>query len=499
MEQAWADGYIVDVGYVEGFYREQAPTALRLVALFAGLRAVDVERPYTYYELGCGNGYTTALLAAVNPHAQFVGVDFNPTHIHNARRLADAAGIANVRFVEQGFAELAQGPHSPDLGEADIIALHGVWTWINEENRRHVVEFIRQRLKPGGLVYVSYNALPGLAQVAPLQRLLLEHGKLVPGERIERIKQSVEFATRLEKAGAHYFIGSPLAKARLASFARLDPRYLAHEYYNDNWSLFYHADVARDMAAARLSYAGSAAFIDNFAQFALRPELAKMVAEIADPALAETVKDFARNTVFRRDVYIRGASKAARPELEASLRAMRFALVRPRGACKMSEKTGAGEVTMHAEAYAPVLDALARAPMTFEELGKAPELAGFDANRLRQALFGMAALGNIGPALPAAGEEARKEGAARFNKAVLSRPEVPAGIWLASAVLGSGLPVGAVERVLLQTGAKPEQALAHVRRALGEQKEDAGLEERVQRFYTDVLPFLRELGVAGQK
>ncbi|HWM42959.1 MAG TPA: class I SAM-dependent methyltransferase [Burkholderiales bacterium] len=491
MEQAWSAGYIVDVGYTEGFYREQAPGTLRLVALFAGLRAVDTDRPFTYYELGCGNGYTTALLAAVHPHAQFVGVDFNPTHIGNARRLAEAAGLANVRFVEQSFADLVQA----EKAEADIIAFHGVWSWINDENRRHILEFIRQRLKPGGFVYVSYNALPGLAQVAPLQRLLLEHGNLGAGERTERVKQSVEFAARLQQAGGLYFAASPLAKSRMESFKRLDPRYLAHEYYNDNWSLFYHADVARDMAEARLSYAGSGNFIDNFTQFALRPELAKIVAEIADPALAETVKDFARNAVFRRDVFIRGASKAPRPELEASLQAMRFALARPRAACKLSEKTGAGEVTMQAEAYAPVLDALARAPMSFEELARAPELVGFDVNKLRQGLFGMAALGNVWPALPAAAEAAARQGAARFNKAVLGRPEQPGGIWLASPVLGSGVPLATVDRVLLHAHPKPEQGVEHVRKVLGEPKEGAPLEERVKRFYSDVLPFLRQLGV----
>lgn len=493
MERAWSAGYIVDVGYTEGFYKEQAPGTLRLVALFAGLRSVEIDRPFTYYELGCGNGYTTALLAAVHPHAQFIGVDFNPTHIHNARRLAESAGLSNMRFVEQSFADLAQA----EQAEAEIIAFHGVWSWINDENRRHILEFIRQRLKPGGFVYVSYNALPGLSQVAPLQRLLLEHGKLGAGERTARVKQSVEFAVRLQKAGGLYFAASPLAKSRLESFARLDPRYLAHEYYNDNWSPFYHADVARDLAQARLSYAGSGNFIDNFAQFALRPELAKIVAEIADPALAETVKDFARNTVFRRDVYIRGAAKAPRPELEASLRAMRFALARPRSACKLSEKTGAGEVTMQADAYAPVLDALARAPMTFEELGRAPELAGFDVNRLRQAVFGMAALGNVWPALPVASDQARRESAARFNKAVLERPEAPGGIWLASPVLGSGVPLATADRVLLQARPKAEEAAAHLRRVLGEPKEGASLEERAKRFYSDALPFLQQLGVVS--
>jgi hypothetical protein len=342
-----------------------------------------------------------------------------------------------------------------------------VWSWINEENRRHILEFLRQRLKPGGLAYVSYNALPGLAQVAPLQRLLMEHGKLGAGERTDRIKRSVEFAAQLEKAGAAYFAVSPLAKARLASLGKHDPRYVAPEDYNDNWTPFFHADVARDMAGARLSYAGSGTLIDNFSQFALTSALAKVVAEIAEPALAETVKDFARNQVFRRDVFIRGAAKAERPELEAMLKATRFALVRPRAACKLTEKTPAGELSMQPEAYAPLLDALARAPMTYEELGRAAELKGFDPNRLRQAIFGMAALGNVLPALPAAGEEARRQACARFNQAALSRTDSSiSSTWLASPVLGTGVPLGAVDAMLLRSNVRQEAALQHAREAL---------------------------------
>ena len=97
----------------------------------------------------------------------------------------------------------------------------------------------------------------------------------------------------------------------------------------------------------------------------------------------------------------------------------RFALARPRATCEFLRATPAGEVTLEEHAYAPVLDALARAPMTFDELGRAPETQRLDRNRLRQAVFGMAALGNLLPALPAQGDEARLAAAARFNRVML--------------------------------------------------------------------------------
>ena len=162
-DQSWADGYVVDVGYTHGFYPELTPALLRFAALLGEVQAPDFDRPFTYYELGCGNGNSTTVLAAANPAGRFVGVDFNPAHIHNARKLAQQGGVENVEFLEKSFAGLA----GMDLAEADCIALHGVWSWVGTENRRHITEFIRRRLKPGGIAYFSYNCLPGLSQVMP--------------------------------------------------------------------------------------------------------------------------------------------------------------------------------------------------------------------------------------------------------------------------------------------------------------------------------------------
>jgi SAM-dependent methyltransferase len=504
-EPSWSEGYVVDLDYTHGYFRELSPTYLRYVALLGGVEAPGAGGQFTYVELGCGNGYSTALHAAANPQGRFCGVDFNPTHIRNAQRLAQDAGIDNVRFLERSFGELLQ----EELEEADFVALHGVWSWVGAEQRQQLLEFMRRKLKPGGMVYLSYNCLPGLAQVAPLQRLLNEHASLGAGERIEKVRRSMDFAARLLKAGARYFSASPLATARLATMGRHDPHYVAHEYYNANWSPFYHADVARELAQAKLAYAGSAALIDNFDQFVLKPEMAQLVAEIGERTLAETIKDYASNRTFRRDVYTRGAPKAAPPQLDVTLAGTRFALIRPRSACRLQVATPAGDVTLQPEAYAPVLDALARTPMTFDDLARAPECAKLDRVRLRQAVFGMTALGNVLPALPAAGEDEHRKRTERFNRAVLRMPLTSAtDTILASPVLGAGLHVNLIDRLFLAAPRNEAKAIASARAAIagsgfklskGTQVLDspaeieAHVKERAQFFFAEFLPFLRLL------
>ncbi len=509
LDQPWADGYVVDIGYTHGFYRELAPSLLHFVTVLGRVNAVDPAHPFTYVELGCGNGYTTTLLAAANPQGRFLGVDFNPTHIHTAQQRADSAGVPNVTFLEKSFGELGDA----DVPDADIVALHGVYSWINAENRRHIIEFIRRKLKPAGIVYVSYNALPGLSQVAPLQRLLVDYAGSSAGSLDARVRDSLQFAAQMRSAGARYFLANPMATSRLDSLSRQDPRYLAHEYFNADWSPFYHADVARDLMAAKASYAGSATIIDNFEQLVLTPELHKMVTNFSDRATVEAVKDFAVNQVFRRDVFTRGAPSVGTAALERELGETRFALVRPRADCRFSATTPAGEVTMREEVYSPVLDALAGGPKTFDELQRAPELSGKDRGQVRQALFGMAALGNVLPALPFVGEENRRESTSRFNEMALAEG-VAAGsnVALASPVLGSGQMLSFVDALFLHYhNVGGENAIHYVRKELAragaklmrngkaidsEDENRAVIGQQAEKFSGMVLPLLIQLGIA---
>jgi hypothetical protein len=142
---------------------------------------------------------------------------------------------------------------------------------------------------------------------------------------------------------------------------------------------------------------------------------------------------------------------------------------------------------------------------------RAQETAKLDRNRLRQAVFGMAALGNIAPALPKEGEAARRASTMRFNRAILSRPAAgPAPTVLASPVLGGGAFVPFIDRLFLEAPREEQQAAQHVsaimaKRGLrlakgedvlkGEGQAREVLAERAHAFFRDYLPFYRQLGL----
>lgn len=369
----WGAGYVTDVEYLPGFYREQAPAHMALACLLGGVAPPDLDGAFSYCDLGCGAGRTTAVLAAANPAAAFYGVDFHPAHIARARRLAKRAGLDNATFIEAGFADLADGNgDGPALPAFDVVALHGVYAWISPDNRAALVRLLARIVKPGGMVYVSYNSLPGWTPLAPLQRLLLESAALTQGPATEKVAAGIDFALKLRAVGAD-ILGEVEAIRQMRDAGPTDSdgeklAYLAHEYLNAHWSPLYHADVARDMAAAKLTYAGSATVLENFPALALTQEQQAVLATVADPVLRETFKDYCARRPFRRDVFVRGAQRLTPAARDRRLSALRLALTAPHSERRATIQAPLGEAELPAWRYEPIFAALADGPKSVAEL-----------------------------------------------------------------------------------------------------------------------------------
>ncbi len=362
----WGQGYQIDIPYTVGFYPDLAPVHIETALLFAGYKA-DLMRPGARYcELGCGYGLTTLILAAANPQISFVGVDFNPTHIVAAKALAEAARLDNVRFIEKSFDELLE-PGLADLGEFNIIALHGVYSWVAPAIRRAIVQFAERRLATGGALYVSYNAAPGWMPRAPLQRLLYEWSKRNPAEPRVATANALRFAKAMKEAGAFYFAANPQVGKFIESMEGMDISYLVHEHLNESWSALYHADVVADFAATRLTFACSSQIADNIDETSVPITTHELLREPTDRVWLETVKDFLVGRTFRRDIFVRGANKMTQVERLRELDRV-FTLVVPRAAATAKIPTAMGAVEGRAEIYSAVLDLLAKGPIRLSDM-----------------------------------------------------------------------------------------------------------------------------------
>src|SRR5262249_30516392 len=107
---AQVKGYVADVPYVRAFIHQLAPAWLDPGAAVSGLMPPARARGFAWCDLGCGQGVTAAMLAAMHPAGDFHAVDAMPEHIDHGRRFAAEAGAANVSFHAADFAAAADLP-----------------------------------------------------------------------------------------------------------------------------------------------------------------------------------------------------------------------------------------------------------------------------------------------------------------------------------------------------------------------------------------------------
>ncbi|MGZ6242533.1 MAG: class I SAM-dependent methyltransferase [Candidatus Binataceae bacterium] len=482
-----ADGYITEIPYVVRYHRELNPTILKLALALQGI-AWDKAAP-RYLELGCGFGLPALFNAAGNPAMSVAAVDINAEHIDTARGIARSAGLGNVRFIQAAFADL----ETSDLGELDFITLHGVWSWVNGENRAHILRFIDRHLAPGGIVYLSYNTLPGLASVLPLRELMRDVYEKLPGTAELRVDAGVKFAERMRKAGALYFSVNPRAALTLDSILPKSRNALAHEYFNADWTAFYHRDVERDFSPLGLSYAASAHLFDNI-DYLNYPQAALALLHEQSPEARETLKDYLANREFRRDIFIR--TPVVRANALDLLRRTVFASAGgPDGVSLVSGQTPLGKITVKPELGRRVLTALAGEPLSIEEICAHPACANLKPADVVETIIMLAAMNAAEPALPPATLAERKTVTDRLN-AVLWEAAAKVDVIHSSIspVTGGGVGLQRIEQLFMLARAKREDPEGFLRSIFG-----AGIQGDVRANYAQFmekrLPVLQKLGI----
>ncbi|WP_439579639.1 class I SAM-dependent methyltransferase [Elioraea sp.] len=371
----WSGGYVSDIDYLPWFFPLQAPAHLDLALTIAGVEHAMAKQDFAFCDLGCGLGMTAGAIAASNSRAIVYGVDFNPGHIATARALAEEAGLANVRYLEADFAELAEAPPA-DMPQFDCVTMHGVWAWVSDATRAALVRFLARQVKPGGVVHVGYNALPGWQSILGLRRLLAEVGAAVQGRSDERVEAAMQAARDLNAAEARHLRRSPFAQRILDPERRMPTVYLAHEYLNENWRPMFHTEVAAALGAAKLTFAGSAELAENFPDLCLDEAQRAALDRLPSGPARETARDLCLERAFRHDIFVRGPRPLSAVRRHLALSAALLVAARPGEDPEFEVEVPGGKANLSREAYEPILAALSERPRTAGELSAIAAEAG---------------------------------------------------------------------------------------------------------------------------
>jgi hypothetical protein len=413
----WDDGYVTDVVYTSNFYRETTPAWLATASLLLGHRPPDLSKPFRYSDFGCGHGFTALTVAATSPLADVWAFDFNPAHIETARDLAARAGLTNIRFQEASFAEIAAMPPGA-LPEFDFIVSHGVLSWISAVNRQHLLGSIGSRLRAGGLAYVSYNVTTGWSGMVPLHKLMRMLAVASPDRTDLAVPGILAFLDKMKTGGALFFQTHPNMEARINEIRQQDPRYIAHEFLNEDWHPAMFADVAEAMAEVKCGFIGSATLTENIDGVSVPAGIAPLLTEARDQRMRETLRDFGAGQGFRRDLYRRGNPPIPMAEHHALLDDLHLAWTGQPAAEEFSIATPLGALTGRPEIYRPLLAMLEAGTLTIHHARSLEPFASRPLVELLQAVALLIASGYAHPLLPGGGSAAGRDASGRLNRTI---------------------------------------------------------------------------------
>ena len=507
----WTAGYVTDVGYTFGYYEELNPLRSRLSLINAGF---SFPQTLNACELGFGQGVSVNLHAAASGTSWF-GTDFNPSQAAFAQDLAISAQ-SDAKLYDQSFTDFCSRTDLPDF---DYISLHGIWSWISDENRSVIVDFVARKLRVGGVLYISYNTLPGWAAMAPTRELMAQHASIMgrPGSNIiQKVDEALSFVDQLFSASPLYAKANPQVDKRFEAIKKQNKQYLAHEYFNRDWKPMYFTDMARWLEPAKVSFACSANYHDNVDALCLNDDQVKILNGITDVTLRQLIRDFWINQQFRKDYWIKGLRQLPLFDRSDLIREQRVLCTTERADVSLKISSLRGECTLSEAIYAPILDLICDHRIrTIGEIEIALKGKGITLQQVVQSLIVLCGSKHVIQTQDDAAITKSKKSSARLNQHLIKMARNNNDIQsLASPVSGGGIGVSRFDQLFLlamSSGKKdpPELALfvwnifaqqgqkiLKDGKALETPEENISeLKQKADAFLQNTLPKLKILGV----
>lgn len=447
-KEMWIDGYIMGTEYTENFYYTLTPAMISYCTMIRGFAPQNCTDSFNYFELGCGNGMSTNILAASNPQGNFFANDFNQKHIENANKTAKNGGLGNVQFFEKSFEDML----AVKLPKMDYICLHGIYSWVSDESRTYIRKFIEKNLKPDGTVYISYNCKAGWSYFMPLRDIMLRVFEEAEGDVAKKISASFGYIEKMIEKKPKFFEEHPYAKKMMKFLKTKNVNYIAHELFNRNWTLFNHSDVARDMQEMGLAMVGGGNAVDNIKVFNVPENMMDIFNRIHDPVFAEDFKDLIMNKQFRVDIFRKNAKAPTKQEIIELFFNHRVVMNKPAADCEMKAKIPVGNLGLKEEIYRPIINELDAGAQKISDLyGKLKsKLNNCDAETFINYINKLVAVGYIFPAVPENVRDNAVESCRKFNESVInSTLDGHKAEFMASPVLGAGMKFGFIEQMMI--------------------------------------------------
>lgn len=405
--------YFTETDYeVFNVFPGMCPASMRFAGLLKGIKTPDFDQEFDYLDLGCGQGFTSNAYAAVYPKGRFVGVDMAEGAILGARALAHDAGLANIRFEVATFADFAKNTTQ----KFDVIALHGIWTWVGAEARADCLASMQNLLKPGGVVYISSNSAYGRDQAKPAHALLMAMRRAKPDEDVTDLMK--RFGEALQE-NPMILENAQRAKSFLEYLVNGSANFFSHEFLSTAWAPVSLSALADDLAGADLSFMGSSNPWTLFPGRFINEPHRSFVEGFSDPVDCATAYDVLMGTEFRTDYFVKDPQPMAADQQRQMLLTTPL-ILKNRSRLQLGEDRR-GEIARIAAstAFQQVCSRLLQGACTIGEAIAGPDLDVIETQELLDTLLLLEVMGAVSSGVGVYDDPEIAARARRFNHAAM--------------------------------------------------------------------------------
>jgi len=281
------------------------PDRLATVATFLGFEAPAPGR-CSVLEVGCNEAANLLPMAVSLPGARFVGCDLSSNAVAAGRAAIAAVGATNIELRCEDLAAL-----DPALGPFDFVIAHGVYSWVPASVRDALFALAGARLAPGGVLFVSFNALPGCHVREAAWEMLHHHVDAIADPR-ERLAAARAFARIVAEGGTAQHPADDALRAELRAIAERNDSQLFHDDLAAINEPVYFRDFVAHAGRHGLAYLAEAE-LHTMSAAGISPA-ARQFLTTFDPLAREQYLDFVRLRRFRQSLLRRADAPVSRRE-----------------------------------------------------------------------------------------------------------------------------------------------------------------------------------------
>lgn len=273
-------------------YAQSRPERLATLATLFGMTPPKVETARVL-ELGCAAGGNIIPHAVHYPKGHYVGVDLSKVQIEEGQATIKELGLKNVELKHCSITDIDES-----YGKFDYIICHGVLSWVPDFVRDKIFEISNKNLTEKGVVYISYNTLPGWNMVRTIRDMMLYHAKSFnkANDKVVQSRALLEFVKESLKDSDTPYAKFLSKEAELLS--KQGDHYLRHDHLEEENKQYYFHEFMENAAKNDMQYLAdvslSSMYLGN-----MGASVAEKLQGINDIVRTEQYMDFITNRRFR--------------------------------------------------------------------------------------------------------------------------------------------------------------------------------------------------------